>query len=138
MSNFTRVNLRRDVPDATAGSDLGDAFEARFARTALDLTAAGVTYFRFGPGHRTPFGHRHAVQEEIYVVVEGSALLAIDDQVHEIGPWDAVRVAPAAIRCLEGGPEGAVILAIGAPADGSNDGELFPGWWAGASSDRTA
>lgn len=58
---------------------------------------------RYGFGYRPPFGHRHAEQEEVYVVVS---------------------------RGMEGGPEGAEILAFGAPNTDNKDAEMQQGWWA--------
>ena len=40
----------------------------------------------------------------------------LDDDVFEIGPWDAVRVAPAVMRAFAAGPDGLEFLAYGAPA----------------------
>ena len=64
-----------------------------------------------------PFGHHHAKEEEVYVVVAGSARMKVDDEEVELGTWDAIRVAPTATRGMQGGPEGAEILAFGAPTD---------------------
>ena len=47
--------------------------EARYARKPLGLENSGVSYFRLAPGFRVPFGHTHAEQEEVYVVISGSA-----------------------------------------------------------------
>jgi hypothetical protein len=33
------------------------------------------------------------------------------------------------MRCLEAGPEGIEILAIGAPQTGPGDAEMVPNWW---------
>jgi len=128
MSEFTRVNLR-EVEDMAPRFDLSPGLESRFAREALALEGAGVSYFRLAPDFRTPFGHRHEDQEEVYVVLSGSARLSVEDEIVELGPLDAVRVAPTAARCLEGGPEGAEVLAFGAPSHDNRDAEMLPGWW---------
>ena len=73
--------------------------------------------FKIAPGFRVPFGHHHADQEEVYVVVAGSARMKLDDEVVQLGTWDAVRVPPEMTRGMEGGPAGAEILAFGAPTD---------------------
>ncbi len=133
MSEFTKVNLR-EVEDMAPKFGLSPGLESRFAREPLALEGAGVSYFRIAPGFRQPFGHRHESQEEVYVVLSGLARLSVEDEVVELGPLDAVRVAPTAARCLEGGPEGAEVLAFGAPSDNNRDVEVLPGWW-GADSD---
>ncbi|HSJ73308.1 MAG TPA: hypothetical protein VK904_03250 [Miltoncostaeaceae bacterium] len=128
MSEFTKVNLR-EVEDMAPRFGLSPGLESRFAREPLALEGAGVSYFRIAPNHRQPFGHRHEHQEEVYVVLTGLARLSVEDEIVELRPLDAVRVAPTAARCLEGGPEGAEVLAFGAPSDHNRDAEMLPGWW---------
>jgi hypothetical protein len=36
----------------------------------------------------------------------------------ELKTWDAVRVPGPTMRCLEAGPEGAEVIAVGAPSNG--------------------
>jgi uncharacterized cupin superfamily protein len=127
MANVTRLNLREDVEDMAPR--FGYDAEARFARTALRLENAGLSYFRLHPGFRFPFGHRHAEQEEVYVVVSGGARIKVEDEVLDLRPFDALRVPGPAARAIEAGPEGAEILAFGAPNTGNRDAEMLPGWW---------
>jgi mannose-6-phosphate isomerase-like protein (cupin superfamily) len=68
-------------------------------------------------------------QEEIYVVVNGSMRVKLDDEVIELKQWDAVRVAKETMRGFESGPEGVEIIAIGAPNTGPGDAEVEEGWW---------
>jgi uncharacterized cupin superfamily protein len=134
MTTHSKVNLR-EVEDMAPRFDLSPGLESRFAREPLGLEGAGVSYFRLAPDFRTPFGHRHEEQEEVYVVLSGGARLSVEDEIVELGPLDAVRVAPTAARCLEGGPEGAEVLAFGAPTHDNRDAEMLPGWWGGDSDD---
>lgn len=129
MTDITILNLLRDVDDAAVPYEMSPGLAAHFGRVPLGMETAGLTYFRFEPGFRTPFGHRHGVQEEVYVVVSGTVRVAVEQDVHELGAWDVIRVAPHLLRCIEGGAEGGEVLAFGAPADGSPDGEQHPGWW---------
>ena len=48
---------------------------------------------RPGPGGKGSYGHRHKDQEEIYFVVEGTVQFKLGDEVFEVGPHTAVRVA---------------------------------------------
>ncbi len=77
---------------------------------------------------RQAFGHRHREQEETYVVVGGSGRVKLEDDVVELAPWDAVRVAPQTMRCFEAGPDGMEFLAFGAHTS-ADDVEMVPGWW---------
>jgi mannose-6-phosphate isomerase-like protein (cupin superfamily) len=104
-------------------------YEIRMARVPLNCEHCGVTYMRLAPGFRQPGGHRHNRQEEIYILVNGSARMKVDDEVIEMKPWTAVRVPPEAMRQKEAGPEGAELVVVGAPNTGPGDAESTPGWW---------
>jgi mannose-6-phosphate isomerase-like protein (cupin superfamily) len=88
-----------------------------------------MSFYRIAPGFRVPFGHRHAEQEEIYVVISGTARMKVEDDEIELGTLDALRVAPELARGMEGGPNGAEVLAFGAPKPAEQDAELLHGWW---------
>ena len=45
----------------------------------------------------------------------GSARLKLDDEEVELVTWDAIRVSPTVTRGMQGGPEGAEILASAPP-----------------------
>jgi uncharacterized RmlC-like cupin family protein len=125
---FTVVNLKQ-VEDMAPKFGLSPGLESRFARRPLGLAGSGVSYFRIAPGFREPFGHRHRDQEEVYLVVSGNARAKIGDEIVELAAWDALRVAPTIIRALEGGPEGAEVVAFGAPSDENRDAEPIQNWW---------
>ena len=128
MSGYTVVNLK-EVEDQAPKFGYAPDLESRFARRALELENSGLSYFRAAPGFRVPFGHRHSEQEEIYVVVAGSARFKLGEEIVELGPWDAVRVAPEITRGMEGGPDGAQILAFGAPSHDNADAQMVEGFW---------
>ncbi len=91
--------------------------EARFARTALDGETLGLSHFKLAPGFRIPFGHKHEGQEEVYVVVRGSAQIKVEDEVVEVGEWDAIRFDKDTMRDVQAGPQGVEYLAFGAGTD---------------------
>jgi uncharacterized cupin superfamily protein len=129
MAVYTHKNLESDVEDSALKFGMSDVLEAHFASDALDATQFGLSLQRLKPGARMPFGHRHAQQEEVYVIVEGSGRLKIDEEILEVTLWDAVRVAREAARAFEAGDGGLTLLAFGAPATGIGDAEQLPGWW---------
>ena len=76
MSGYTKANLRtveNQAPNFGISSDL----EARFARSAVDGKTLGLSLFTLEPNFRIPFGHKHESQEEVYVVVRGSARIKV-------------------------------------------------------------
>jgi mannose-6-phosphate isomerase-like protein (cupin superfamily) len=137
MSDYAVVSLK-SVDNA--GTQFGlpeESFELRMGRVPLAGEIAGVSYMRLGPGWRQPFGHRHKQQEEVYVLVNGSARMKVGDEIVEMTPWTAVRVPPSTVRALEGGPDGAELVIVGAPATGTGDGEPLQGWWSDSVDERS-
>jgi len=129
MSDFTIRNLK-EVEDSAPKFGLSPELEARFARVPLECATTGISYQRLAPNFRIPFGHRHGAQEEVYVLVSGSGRIRLDDEVRDLRPWDAIRVAAGTMRGFEAGPDGAELLAFGAPTEnGVNDAEMIPDWW---------
>jgi quercetin dioxygenase-like cupin family protein len=128
MADYTRVNLKADVQDMAPQHGM-EGIESRFARTNLELENSGLSYFRLDPDYRAPFGHTHSKQEEIYVILSGSARVAAGDEVVELGELDAIRIPPETVHGMEAGPDGAEILAFGAPNTDNEDAEMQPGWW---------
>ena len=125
---YTVVNLKQ-VENMAPRFGLSPGLESRFARVPLRLENSGLSYFRVASGFRAPFGHTHREQEEIYVVLSGSAKLKLDDRVIDLSEWDAVRIPPGMMRAVEGGPQGAEILAFGAPSNENLDVEMVQNWW---------
>jgi mannose-6-phosphate isomerase-like protein (cupin superfamily) len=123
VSHYTVINLKEI--EGPAGPDL----EAHFGRKHLDSEHLGVSYFRYGPGFRSPIGHSHREQEEVYVVVNGSGRIRLNDEIVELRKWDVVRVAPATVRALEGGRDGLEFIAIGADRPEGGDGIRVEDWW---------
>jgi mannose-6-phosphate isomerase-like protein (cupin superfamily) len=128
MADYTKVNLR-EVEDMAPKFGFAPGLQSRFAREALGLRNSGMSLFKAQPGFRIPFGHKHNQQEEVYVVVAGSARIKLEDEIVELGTWDAVRVPPEVRRGLEAGPDGAEILAVGAPNTGMGDAEMLQDFW---------
>jgi len=122
--SYTLLNLRSDVEDMAPRYNMPEGIEAHFARKPLGLEKSGISYYKLGPDFTVPFGHHHAEQEEIYLVVSGSARLKLGDDEVELGPLDAVRIAPEVTRGMAAGAEGAEIVAFGAPNNENSDVEM--------------
>ena len=127
MSGYTIVNLK-EVEDQAPKFGLAPDLEARFARVALEAELIGITYQRLAPNFRVPWGHTHRTQEEMYLVVNGSLRFKVGDEIHELKPWDVIRVHKDTMRGMEAGPEGAEFVAIGAPG-GPGDAVNEENWW---------
>lgn len=127
MSGYTLKNMHDDVPNPAA--ERGLPVEARFARSHIDSEHLGVSLFRYPDGYRSPWGHSHREQEEVYVVTSGAGRAKLDDEVVELRQWDILRVAPRVVRAFEGGAGGLEIIAVGNDRPEGGDGEMVQDWW---------
>lgn len=128
MSGYTKKNLRDDVENQAPKFQMPQEMEARFARSALGGETLGLSHIKLAPNFRIPFGHKHAAQEEVYVVLRGSARIKVEDEIVELGELDAIRFDKDTMRQVEAGPEGVEYVAFGAGTD-PRDAEMAPGWW---------
>jgi len=94
---YTKTNLR-EVENSAPKFDMPAEMEARFARSAIEGETLGLSLFTLAPGFRIPFGHKHANQEEVYVVVRGSARVKVEDEVVDLAEWDAIRFGKDTMR----------------------------------------
>ena len=128
MADYTVLKVS-EVDDQAPNFGLEGKMEARFMRVDLGCENCGVTYLRIAPNFRIPFGHHHKVQEEVYMLVSGSARIKLDDEVYDLAPWTAVRMSKDVNRGLEAGPEGAEFVLVGAPNTGPGDAITEQDWW---------
>jgi mannose-6-phosphate isomerase-like protein (cupin superfamily) len=128
MGTYTKKNVRSEVENQAPNFGMPDELEARFGRTPLGGKTLGLSLMKLDPGFRIPFGHKHEDQEEVYVVVRGSARIKVEDEIVEVGQWDAIRFDKNTMRNVEAGPEGVEYLAFGA-GDDPRDAEMVQGWW---------
>ena len=105
--------------------------EDRFQRLRenLGVQSMGVNLLRLQPRQRGRI-HRHARQEEVYVVLEGTLTLVVEGSEHELTPGLAARVGPEERRQLvNASGDRVVFLAFGAAGEhASRDGEAFDSW----------
>ena len=120
--SYTIKNLR-ETPDMAPKFGYENFQEAHFVHQELDADSIGCSFHVVKPGQRQGFAHRHEEAEEIYVVLSGSGRIKLDEDIKEIGPLDAIRVAPTVVRAFEAGDDGLEVIAFGPRHDG--DGELI-------------
>ena len=126
LSDYEIKNLR-ELEDMAVKHGFSETQEARFPREELGAKTTGLAYHVVRPGKRQAFAHRHGQAEEVSVVLSGNGRVKLDDDVVEIGPMDAIRVAPQVTRAFEAGPEGLELLVFGPRHDG--DAEIVPEFW---------
>jgi uncharacterized cupin superfamily protein len=118
QDGVTRAHFDRATPDRLVP-----------VRRALGITSFGVNMLTLTPGQRARI-HRHAMQEEAYLVLEGTLTVIVEGEDYELGPYDAIRVAPALRRQLVNrGSERVVLLALGGSGEhAGRDAEAFASW----------
>jgi mannose-6-phosphate isomerase-like protein (cupin superfamily) len=127
MTNtYSKTNFA-DVEEMYAKYGMPDQGQARYLRSDIGAETIGTSLYELRPGKRTGFAHRHKSAEELYVVLSGSGRMKIDDEIIDLTARDVVRVAPAAVREFEAGPDGLELLAAGAHVP--DDGEMISDWW---------
>ena len=96
----------------------GGAFKR--ARAELGVESFGLQVLDFPPNADSYPEHDHSEdgQEEVYVVLAGSAEFAVAGERVEAQAGSMIRVGPRSRRTLVPGPDGVQILAIGCAPGG--------------------
>ena len=128
MSAYTKRNLRSEVEDQAPKFGMPAEMRAQFGRTPLEAETLGLSLFTLEPGFRIPFGHKHVGQEEVYVIVRGSARVKVEDEIVALDEWDAIRFDKNTMRDMEAGPNGVEYLAFGA-GDDASEVKMTQDWW---------
>ena len=114
---------------STARLDFGHGERFKRLRQELGVTTFGLNQLVLEPGGRSRI-HRHAHQEEVYVVLEGTLTLLVEAQATDHASGELIRVAPDVRRQLVNlGPGRLVLLALGGALEhNGRDGEAFESW----------
>ena len=90
----------------------------------LETERLGARLWRLAPGQAST-RHRHAAQEELYVLLEGTGRVRVDDDLLTLAPLDALVVEPRSIRQLFNDTAAdALWLVVGAPPEAANTLEM--------------
>jgi len=85
----------------------------------LGTTDVAINYYELEPGDSFAFAyHSHEIQEEVFIVLEGTATFETGDGPVEVGAGEAVRFPPGEFqRGWNRGRGRVVALALGAPLE---------------------
>jgi len=90
----------------------------------LGASALGARMWRLEPGQAST-RHRHGQQEELYVLLEGTGRMRIDDELLTLAPLDALLVEPSSTRqAFNDTAADQLWLMIGAPPEAANTLEM--------------
>ena len=122
-----------DAPDVFGGRYPG---AMRFLGGPLASEQVTLTYREMPPGSggKGGYGHRHRTQEELYLVLSGRLEFKLGDEVVELGPLTAVRIAPETVRSVwnEGPEDATLLIASTRSEDAREDVELIEDFWPAA------
>ncbi|MFZ0386664.1 MAG: cupin domain-containing protein [Solirubrobacteraceae bacterium] len=99
-------------------------------RKLLGVNGFGINQLTLQPGQRMRI-HRHAGQEEVYLVIEGRLTVLVEGVAHTVGAGELMRVAPEVRRQLANTHgERVTLVALGSTSEGheSRDAEAFNTW----------
>ena len=90
----------------------------RRARAELGVNSFGMQIEEFPPNFDQYPDHSHSDdgQEEVYVVLRGTAEIEVEGERFPLDPETIVRVGPGVSRRIFAGPEGVRVLALGGVA----------------------
>jgi uncharacterized cupin superfamily protein len=90
----------------------------------LDAQSLGARFWRVEPGQAST-RHRHRTQVELYVLLEGTGRIRIDDELLTVAPLSAVLVEPASVRQLFNDTDADQLwLIVGVPPEAANTLEM--------------
>jgi uncharacterized cupin superfamily protein len=92
----------------------------------LDIASLGARLWRLSPGQAST-RHRHREQTELYVVLEGTGRIRVEDEALTLAPLSTLVVGPETVRQIfNDTDEDALWLVVGTPAEAANTLEMTP------------
>lgn len=92
--------------------------------TQLDCDALGARLWRLRPGQRIT-RHRHRATTELYLLLEGTGRIRVDEDLLTLTPLSAVLVPPTTVRQpFNDTDEDQLWLVVGAPREAANTLEM--------------
>ncbi len=98
-------------------------------RRALGVTSFGINHMTLRPGERGRI-HRHAEQEEVYIVLQGTLTVELEDGPRDVTVGELMRVAPDVRRRVANlGPGTVSVVALGGAGEhNGRDATAFRDW----------
>jgi len=92
----------------------------------LEAPTLGARLWRLAPGQAST-RHRHRGQHELYVVLDGTGRIRVDEDLLTLAPLSALLVEPESLRQVFNDTDSDVLwLVAGAPPEAANTLEMTP------------
>jgi uncharacterized cupin superfamily protein len=93
----------------------GKVKEKEFLSRRMGCKGVGFSYVRYKPGDGATYVHRHKVQEEVFITVEGTGTIMLDGKRISMPKGTIIRVSPTVYRAIgNDSTEDVVFLILGA------------------------
>ncbi len=97
-------------------TDFAEKGRAELGET-LGLSGCEISINSIPAGKGSSFVHTHQLNEEVYIVINGSGTFYVDGEEFPVQEGSAVRVDPDGERAMKAGGDGMVYLCIQAQKD---------------------
>jgi uncharacterized cupin superfamily protein len=74
--------------------------EKEFLSRPMGCKAVGFSFVRYKPGEGATYVHRHKVQEEVFVTLQGTGSIILDGKRIAMPEGTVIRVVPTVYRAL--------------------------------------
>ena len=133
MSGYT-IQRAADAPDYTQGSPspfLGYARPMGSEELGFNVRVLAPGATNVPPGEDPVPGHSHDTVEELYFVLEGEVTVKVGEDIHKLGPRDAILIGRGVPRAArnESDAEAAIAMVSVKMADPMGDSHKHEGFW---------
>jgi uncharacterized cupin superfamily protein len=96
---------------------LGKVVEKEFLSRPMGCQAVGFSFVRCKPGEGANYVHRHKVQEEVFITLQGDGTIILDGKRVAMPEGTLVRVSPTVYRAIgNDSKQDVVFMVLGAIA----------------------
>lgn len=81
--------------------NMGDFKGKVFLQEQIKATSMEISFTSYEPGQTGPFFHSHKAHEEVYMVIQGSGVMQLDEELIPLNEGTIVRVGPAPSRNIK-------------------------------------
>ncbi|MFA5984710.1 MAG: cupin domain-containing protein [Methylococcaceae bacterium] len=91
---------------------LGEIRGKHFLKDILGFTGCEISVNALPAGGSMPYYHRHHDNEEVYIFIQGSGQMQVDNEVIDVQEGTIVRIAPAGERTWRNNSAGTLVFII--------------------------
>ncbi|MGH1406584.1 MAG: cupin domain-containing protein [Rhodomicrobiaceae bacterium] len=97
-TQFESGSLQSWIENSVEIPGLGKVAGKLFLKEQMNLTSCEISINALPPGEGMPFHHTHKQNEEIYIFLNGTGQVQIDNEVLEVKEGTILKIAPNGVR----------------------------------------